>query len=92
MQKVFAELAIRLFNELLKNGLSLILLAVAVVYFHVRTENLEDRYHLCNERVIKMYAESYAQMETAINKNTIMMERNEAMMKEIQIALKIKGL
>ena len=70
-------------DQLKKHGLPMIMLAIAVLYFHNRQVALEAKIESCNDEIIEIYKEREERIIAVIQANTMAWER---------VALKLEGL
>lgn len=58
-----------------KHGIAFLVMLGLVLYFHRQNEKLEQKFDLCNSKVIEMYQSHNTQLIDALNRNTAALER-----------------
>lgn len=58
-----------------KHGIAFLVMLALVVYFHRQNEKLEQKFDICNSKVIEMYQSHNTQLIQALERNTLALER-----------------
>lgn len=58
-----------------KHGIAFLVMLALVVYFHDQNEKLEQKFDICNSKVIEMYQDHNTQLIQALERNTLALEK-----------------
>lgn len=58
-----------------KHGIAFLALLLMVIYFHRQNEKLEEKFDLCNSKVIEMYQDHNTQLLQALERNSTALEK-----------------
>lgn len=58
-----------------KHGIAFLVMLGLVLYFHRQNEKLEQKFDLCNSKVIEMYQSHNTQLIRALERNTTALEK-----------------
>lgn len=58
-----------------KHGIAFLVMLGLVLYFHSQNEKLEQKFDLCNSKVIEMYQDHNTQLIQALERNTTALEK-----------------
>lgn len=64
-----------LWSQLKLHGISMLLLAIAVWYFHGENKRMQQEIRSCNQAIIVQYEQSQAKLLEALNNNTLALNR-----------------
>ena len=58
-----------------KHGIAFLVMLGLVLYFHRQNEKLEQKFDICNSKVIEMYQDHNTQLIQALERNTLALEK-----------------
>lgn len=75
-------------NVVMRQGLSVTLLALAVWWFNDKNNRLENRVEQCNGTMIQIYSDQNERLLRLIESNTAALDQNSEVMKNLSILIK----